>query len=172
MLHTVPCTHSHTTCKVTRTEANCSLPQWAALLRCMPCDAHSAYLLYTAQWTSNTHTHSLRLNSHLTRSINSVFQFHNAPEKRKQSNSELRGQRWRTGGFFWGWGSKVTSTRDSQNGLSILLEEHVPSFPYYPRHPMSTHTSPFMKEGDLLTQTCTKTDKRATLLAVCCWTKL
>lgn len=34
-----------------------------ALLRCMPCDAHSAYLLYTAQWTfklcpTRTLTHS------------------------------------------------------------------------------------------------------------------
>lgn len=38
-------THTHTACQLTRTGANCSLLQWAALLMCMPCDAHSAQLL-------------------------------------------------------------------------------------------------------------------------------
>lgn len=69
---------AHATCCNLRTLLACtedwesgSLLQWV-LLRCMPCDAHSACLLYTAQWTSNTHAHSLRLNSHLLRIINSV----------------------------------------------------------------------------------------------------
>lgn len=53
---------------------------------------------------SNTHTpHSLTLNSHFTRIINSVFQFHNAPQKCKQSSVQGLKMTYCIF-FFWGGG--------------------------------------------------------------------
>lgn len=76
--------------------------------------------------------------------------------------------------FFW-LGELSYISHRLKMAFKSCSEEHVSSFPYYPWHTVHTHIASFMKMEDLLTQTCTKkktkTDKRATLLAVCYWAR-
>lgn len=158
------CTHSHTLIHMQTQHA-----QRQSVLCCSKMSSSEVHamwwtllLLHSStdfQAASNMHVHPLTLNSHLTRIINSMFQFHNAPQKCKQSSLELRDQRWRTVFFSKERGVKlrqpVTQNRcftlpgraQKRGILPSLLNSSctVPSSLTIPEA-LHAHTSSFMKK--------------------------
>ncbi|KAF3697089.1 Dysbindin Biogenesis of lysosome-related organelles complex 1 subunit 8 [Channa argus] len=74
---------------------------------------------------SNTNTHSLTLDSHLTRIINSVFQFHRELEKCKQSDSQLSVTIFFRGGLLLGNGESGPAR--IYDAKCLLTPEHTPT---------------------------------------------